>query len=826
MPRRARISSRGSAGDFSKVRIHTDEPAAASAQAVDALAYTVDRHIVFGSGLYRPHDPAGRKLLAHELAHVVQEGQSGVLRRQPRHPGAECPGDTPPGIFEGAGQALASAGRGAGAPVYRYFGRWREGDSESSFRERATRAWVRWRFGARPEGDRERVVATMLGLQRQNRNPALRPGCYYYINLDHAALATARAASGEARARRAPPPAAHDTSTGVETPQEAAVAAPVGRQDPANAISTATSDAEPGAPEHAFAGDVEHMHPDWSVLQENEPLAQRYLLHMEHFAGLTLTPRLRALAAGGLTATELHQIIGDSRRLATTTNRYTQAFAEYRAAGGTEVNGFAPLIELILEQLSWGNPTAARNLLEIGRGESWVREERGVIGIRHRRERWLLYDAMGAPLRSISGQMFRDDGYVAARPPESGLNIAAIEDPALRGMLNMLRQRLGDPNRVIVQAAEAFYRHANRLRPRVMRGLGAEVIQRFEEMLAPFIVFLSLHGLSTLLLRAAHPTMVAIGAALRGLLAAAGYLMQIDFTAGAVERLFAAARPLSRVREETDGRLTQLSEHYLDEAATPIRSIVADIAVMATASAMGRLIRALRGRGRAQIACTQCNVTELIERSRTQTPEEAHAALAQAREPLAARRTELAGERTRIERSVPGTEARITELRRQLGQRRQGETPHGFETRVRKTRRQIDALRQGLQDRADRNRALAPELERLNRDLNRIDTEIRRTEALAIRRDPMADLARERIRRGLPVAGTPSDESTLSRLDIEGRSYYGANGADWEAVPRRELTRVNHYTVRHAEGCGGPGIGRRSGRAWRPGGLAARSRPV
>src|SRR5262249_26800773 len=156
----------------------------------------------------------------------------------------------------------------------------------------------------------------------------------------------------------------------------------------------------------------------------------------------------------------------------------------------------------------------------------------------------------------ISGQMFRDEGYVAARPPESGLNIAAIADPAIRGMLNMLRQRLGDPNRVIVEAAEAFYRNANRLRPRVMRGLASEGIQRFEEMLAPFIVFLSLQGLSTLLLRAAHPTMVAVGAALRGLIVAAGYLTQIDFTAGALERLFAAARPLSRVREEADGRLT------------------------------------------------------------------------------------------------------------------------------------------------------------------------------------------------------------------------------------------------------------------------------
>jgi hypothetical protein len=60
--------------DFSGVRIHTDERAAESAQSVNALAYTVGRDIVFGAGQYAPTLPAGQKLLAHELTHVVQQG--------------------------------------------------------------------------------------------------------------------------------------------------------------------------------------------------------------------------------------------------------------------------------------------------------------------------------------------------------------------------------------------------------------------------------------------------------------------------------------------------------------------------------------------------------------------------------------------------------------------------------------------------------------------------------------------------------------------------------------------------------------------------------
>jgi hypothetical protein len=59
--------------DFSQVRVHADDRAAASARAVDAEAYTVGRNVVFGGGRYTPASPRGNSLLAHELAHVVQQ---------------------------------------------------------------------------------------------------------------------------------------------------------------------------------------------------------------------------------------------------------------------------------------------------------------------------------------------------------------------------------------------------------------------------------------------------------------------------------------------------------------------------------------------------------------------------------------------------------------------------------------------------------------------------------------------------------------------------------------------------------------------------------
>jgi hypothetical protein len=60
--------------DFGSVRIHTDAQAAASARAVHALAYTVGRDVVFDAGRYAPQTLDGRRLIAHELTHVAQQG--------------------------------------------------------------------------------------------------------------------------------------------------------------------------------------------------------------------------------------------------------------------------------------------------------------------------------------------------------------------------------------------------------------------------------------------------------------------------------------------------------------------------------------------------------------------------------------------------------------------------------------------------------------------------------------------------------------------------------------------------------------------------------
>jgi hypothetical protein len=78
--------------DFSRVRIYSDASAAAAAKSRRALAFTAGTDVVFAPGQYAPGTPEGQRLLAHELAHVVQQGnRQGVEQRQKSGGGATDP---------------------------------------------------------------------------------------------------------------------------------------------------------------------------------------------------------------------------------------------------------------------------------------------------------------------------------------------------------------------------------------------------------------------------------------------------------------------------------------------------------------------------------------------------------------------------------------------------------------------------------------------------------------------------------------------------------------------------------------------------------------
>ena len=90
------------AHDFSSVRVHSDERAAKSADALSAHAYTLGPHVVFGRGEFAPETAKGRHLLGHELAHVVQQSRGG----------SALPGAANRGLESAADHAANLAARG------------------------------------------------------------------------------------------------------------------------------------------------------------------------------------------------------------------------------------------------------------------------------------------------------------------------------------------------------------------------------------------------------------------------------------------------------------------------------------------------------------------------------------------------------------------------------------------------------------------------------------------------------------------------------------------------------------------------------------------
>ncbi len=93
--------------DFSSVRVHADERAAESAASLSARAYTLGRDVVFGRGEYAPETSAGRHLIGHELAHVVQQSRGGP----------DAPGVDEAGLEAAADYAATQASAGAAVRV-------------------------------------------------------------------------------------------------------------------------------------------------------------------------------------------------------------------------------------------------------------------------------------------------------------------------------------------------------------------------------------------------------------------------------------------------------------------------------------------------------------------------------------------------------------------------------------------------------------------------------------------------------------------------------------------------------------------------------------
>ena len=119
--------------DFSGVRIHSDLRAGQAAESAQARAFTVGDHIVFGPGQFAPNSPEGQHLLAHELAHVVQQreqtgpvGDEKETEREAQEAAHEVESGGTPAVREraapGTVQKQPKGSKSSGAPSHQIVG--------------------------------------------------------------------------------------------------------------------------------------------------------------------------------------------------------------------------------------------------------------------------------------------------------------------------------------------------------------------------------------------------------------------------------------------------------------------------------------------------------------------------------------------------------------------------------------------------------------------------------------------------------------------------------------------------------------------------------
>jgi Domain of unknown function (DUF4157) len=185
--------------DFSAVRIYDGPAAARSARRLDALAFTVGPHIAFGEGQYAPSTPQGRRVIAHELTHTLQQERDGT-HRVARLSAAMCATDC---------TAPESAGAGTGKFTLTVFA-----DKEGPFlgipwTQKVGHSWVRltddagtyWSYGFWPKvgydasnirGDADGCVHSPDG---ENGNPPHHPTASRTFDLTAAQFAAAKSAA-------------------------------------------------------------------------------------------------------------------------------------------------------------------------------------------------------------------------------------------------------------------------------------------------------------------------------------------------------------------------------------------------------------------------------------------------------------------------------------------------------------------------------------------------------------------------------------------------------------------------------------------------------
>jgi hypothetical protein len=542
--------------DFSRVRVHSDEAAQQSARDVNALAYTVGQNIVFGTGQFAPTTAEGRRLLAHELVHTLQN--------EPHVARQSAPPKCITGKQEGAGQTIKSTVLFGKTYSYLVWGQWQETDSVEAFRSRVLSKWVTWRFKGISAAERQAVIAFLQGSRfLPFDTSALERDCYYSLPLEDAVVKQARALSGEAAREKA---AAEDKGGGSADANDSvkqspgAVAAPAEKRD---------KDKTPGDP----SGEKDiAITSNPGVFDGNAPLAQVYLNFLARYAGMKTDVKQ---AEKGLTREQVTAITKGNPRAATVTGLFTQGWSEYRKAGGADIATFGFMEEALLTQRDRGNFTALHNQLEFDKDPEG-------LGLYKRGTPFRYYDASGMPIATTVGG-YRDPGFRAAAPSPHALQISTT-DRGLTQVFQAIKNVTLDDPILIYQSAKGYYDNGDLLYPAVIDGWDGwkQVNEELRAQLPALVVFMALEALSAGLQRMQDPKAKAAGAALQELLRAGGKIFKLQLVGHLAVLAFDCGLELSKIqREEGSKQLDALSDQHLKRAALHMRQLLAELLALA-----------------------------------------------------------------------------------------------------------------------------------------------------------------------------------------------------------------------------------------------------
>lgn len=357
-------------------------------------------------------------------------------------------------------------------------------------------------------------------------------------------------------------------------------------------------------------------------LLENPQVAQLYVAALDKYARPTIDPnRIHEMAKDGLDATELQTIIAGDMRRRLITDFFTQGVAEYRQAGGSDVGGeFFLLEDTLLTQLTWGNPTAVKNELKIGKG---LPEQQ--MGLVFRPDGTLYYDSHGAPLPSFAGGGFRDPGFKGSAKDPGLINLDLIHDEVIKGFFKLLHDRYKTPAMIVAKGAEAYWDNNEEVNARVRQKLPAEVLEHMADAVKILAGFLIWRAAAMAFMRSNIPVLQAVGAGMEIMAEAAGYVLEIEFLGSLEATLVSAGYELSRVTpKEAHGSYDAASMYHLEQAAGIIRPVIADVVIQlilagvaegltrkkAAEAAKAKLEAITRNGERARIECTFCHLVQ------------------------------------------------------------------------------------------------------------------------------------------------------------------------------------------------------------------------